>query len=149
MKSEYQKSKTDQNTTKTEVLESQLEPLKQLINTPTLTELMVNPDGSVWIERAGRLVETNIHLNTQLRLSVIRELAGFYDLVCNRDSPTLACRLPVFEPGRVQAVIPPICNGPMLSIRFSSHSKLTLKHLIKSGLYHQGTSRATQILRAL
>lgn len=122
-----------QNTTKTEVLESQLEPLKQLIQTPNLTELMVNPDGSVWTERAGRLVKTSIKLNTQLRLSVIRELAGFYDLVCNRDSPTLACRLPVFEAGRVQAVIPPISTGPMLSIRFPSRSKLALKHLIKYG----------------
>lgn len=115
------------------VLESQLEPLRDLIQTPTLTELMVNPDGSVWIEKSGRLVQTPLCLNANLRYSVIRELAGYYDLVCNRDSPTLACKLPVLALGRVQALIPPITDGPMFSIRFPSRSKLTLKNLVKLG----------------
>lgn len=117
----------------TQILASLLDPLRQLIESPTLTELMVNPDGSVWTEIDGRMVATDLYLNASHRYSTIRALAGYFDLVCNRDSPTLACRLPVFAPGRVQAVVPPITDGPMISIRFPSRKKLSLKDLIDLG----------------
>jgi type IV secretion system protein VirB11 len=96
---------------------------------------MVNADGSVWIDKAGDVSYTSVSLSVPHRLSIIRELAGLYGLVCTRDSPTLACRLPGFWcTGRVQAVIPPISDGPELCIRFPSRTKLTLEDLVGKGM---------------
>jgi type IV secretion system protein VirB11 len=120
-----------EQTSSTLVLDRLLDPLKPYIEKPSVTELMVNSDGSVWIDDAGELTKTDLVLSTQQRFSITRSLAGYYDLVCTRDSPTLSCRLPVIYPGRVQAVVPPITYGPEICIRFPSRTKLTLEDLIE------------------
>ena len=115
----------------TPVLESLLVPLKEYIFCPAVTDLMVNPDGSIHIDKAGRLISTSKSLSKTDRFSILRELAGFYDLVINKESPELACKLPGDIPGRVQAFIPPITDGPSFCIRFPARSKLSLKQLVK------------------
>ena len=47
----------------TDLLASQLSPLRDLIESRKLTELMINPDGSVWIEKSGRLCPTTRSLS--------------------------------------------------------------------------------------
>ena len=116
------------------VLDDQLQPLKPYMEKPSVTELMVNSDGSVWIDKAGRLTQIPyFSLSPHHRMSIIRELAGDWDLVCTSQSPTLACKLPGDIAGRVQAVIPPITEGPEICIRFPSRTKLSLKALVRKG----------------
>ena len=133
----------------TQILSAQLKPLRTLLESPSLTELMLNPDGSVWIEKGGRLTPTSIRMSVSHRFSIIRELAGLYDLICNRDSPTLACRLPVIALGRVQAVVPPITDGPMITIRFPARTKLTLRSLVKLATLDQSQAdQLTEMVRS-
>lgn len=107
-----------------------------------LSEIMVNPDGSLWIERKGEVSKTNYYNDSDKTQSLIKMLAGLNDLICDSEHPTLAVRLPDelcrsldIPGGRVQAVMPPLVSGPMLCIRVPSRSRPTLQELADNGIF--------------
>jgi type IV secretion system protein TrbB len=124
----------DQQTNSTRVLEAQFAPLEDYIKDPSVTDLMINSDGSVWIDNGrGSPKSIDVTLTKAHRFSIIHELAGYHDLICARESPTLACRLPAFWEGcggRVNAIVPPISDAPEMCIRFPSRVKLSLEDLV-------------------
>src|SRR5260370_42597207 len=84
-----------------------LGPLEPLLKDPTISDIMVNGFENVYIERAGRVIETNIRFkdNGHIRLIIERIVSAvgrpIYDLSPNVDAPPAEC------PG-VCAVIPPL-----------------------------------------
>lgn len=116
----------------TETLLSQLGSLNKLINDhKDLTEIMVNPDGRVWIEAAGKVRNSGERLSEDKIYSIIRLLAGIHGLTVSRDNPALSVKLPVFNGGRFQALIPPVVSGPAFSIRFPARRAYTLDDLLE------------------
>jgi type IV secretion system protein VirB11 len=108
-----------------------------------LSEIMVNADSSVWIERLGIVSKTDYKLDAEKGYSIIKMLAGFNNQVCDYLNPTLAVRLPDelsqrlnIPSGRVQAIIPPITLGPTICIRVPSRVKPSLEDLGKGGLFN-------------
>ncbi len=90
--------------------------LEGLLADPTVTEVMVNGPGPVWVERAGRLVCTDIEVDrpTVDRL-VARALLPTGARV-DRTRPLADARLP--DGSRVHVVVPPLAvDGPCLTIR--------------------------------
>jgi type IV secretion system protein VirB11 len=101
-----------------------------------LSELMVNPDGSVFIERDGSLLDLNVKAPPEKTVSFINLLAGYRGLVVDRDHASVAMRLPDFlGGGRVQALVPPIVQGPTFSIRFPPKTRRTTGDLISNGTF--------------
>ena len=110
---------------------SQLTEISALLDQyPDLSEVMCNPDGNVWIEDHGNIINPKLHLESNRVDSIIRLLAGHYDLVVNREHPSLSVKLPVFHGGRFQALVPPVVEAPMFSIRFPPRKILTLENLL-------------------
>ncbi|MBN1983324.1 MAG: Flp pilus assembly complex ATPase component TadA, partial [Chitinivibrionales bacterium] len=110
---------------------SQLTEIEALIkNYPELSEVMCNPDGNVWIEDKGTVIKTEYELQPGRVESIIRLLAGYYDLVVNREHPALSVKLPVFHGGRFQALVPPVVESPTFSIRFPPKKVFTLDNLL-------------------
>ena len=92
-------------------------PLEQLIGDQTISEIMVNGHGQIWIERDGLLAETALQFsdNAQLR-RIINKMVGQVGRRIDESSPMVDARLP--DGSRVNAIISPLSlSGPLLTIR--------------------------------
>lgn len=84
---------------------------------PDVVEALVNADGQVWLDRIGQgLVRTEYHLSASDRETAIRLLAHEAGETVGADRPMLATILPD-SAARIQALLPPLVEAPVLSIR--------------------------------
>jgi pilus assembly protein CpaF len=91
--------------------------LEPLLADPTVTEIMVNGAGDVFIERAGRIerVDTRFTSEDQLYQTIDRIVSAVNRRV-DESSPMVDARLPGGE--RVNVIIPPLSlSGPVVTIR--------------------------------
>ena len=91
--------------------------LEPLLSDETVTEIMVNGPGEVWIEREGKLerVKTRFADEAQLYQTIDRIVSAVNRRV-DESSPMVDARLPGGE--RVNVIIPPLAlNGPSITIR--------------------------------
>lgn len=94
-----------------------LGPLEPLMNDPTVSDIMVNGYDSIYVERAGQLVETGVRFKDQahVRMTIDRIVSNIGRRI-DDSSPIVDARLP--DGSRVCAVIPPLSLiGPVMSIR--------------------------------
>ena len=94
-----------------------LGPLEQFVNDPEVSDILVNGPNTVYIERRGRLEETNVIFADNAHLmQVIQRIAARVGRRVDEQSPMVDARLP--DGSRVNAIIPPLSlEGPVLSIR--------------------------------
>jgi pilus assembly protein CpaF len=109
-----------------------LGPLEQLLKDPTVSDIMVNGFDNVYVERGGRLVETNIRFKDQAHLRmIIDRVVSNVGRRIDESSPIVDARLA--DGSRVCAVIPPLSLiGPVVSIRRYGKKLLTTEDLIKN-----------------
>lgn len=109
----------ERETITTEVVDETfgLGPLEPLLADATIDEILVNHSQQVFIERFGKLTETNVTFkdNEHLRHIINRIVARIGRRV-DESSPMVDARLA--DGSRVNAIIPPLAlDGPVLSIR--------------------------------
>ena len=93
-----------------------LGPLDALLADPTVTEVMVNGDRGVWVERDGCLEQAEVALDAATVLHLIERVVAPLGRRVDRSSPIVDARLP--SGARVHAVVPPLAiDGPCLTIR--------------------------------
>lgn len=82
-----------------------------------VVELMLNPDGKLWIDRLGTGREDTGHtVRPADSLRIIQLVAGAVGATCNPENPILSAELP--EVGsRFQGIIPPVTANPTFTIR--------------------------------
>ena len=114
-----------------------LGPLEDLIDDPTVTEIMVNSSSQIFIERAGRIEKSPvIFTSDKAVLAAIERIVAPLGRRIDESSPMVDARLA--DGSRVNAVIPPVAlRGPSLSIRKFSKRKLLGEDLIKFGSINQ------------
>ena len=95
---------------------SGLGPLEPLLADDTVTEVMVNGEGSVWIERRGALRAAGIRLARREVDLLVERIVGPLGLRADRTSPIADARLA--DGSRVNVVVPPLAvDGPCVTIR--------------------------------
>jgi pilus assembly protein CpaF len=109
-----------------------LGPLEPLLKDPGISDIMVNGFDNVYIERAGRVVETNIRFKDQAHVRmIIDRIVSNIGRRIDDSSPIVDARLN--DGSRVCAVIPPLSLiGPVLSIRRFGKKLLTTEDLLKN-----------------
>ena len=110
-----------------------LGPIEPFLSDPTITEVMVNADDAIFVERGGRLEMTDARFMTHQHVrQVIEKIVAAVGRRIDESSPVVDARLP--DGSRVNAVIPPLAvDGPMLTIRKFAKTALTADDLINSG----------------
>jgi pilus assembly protein CpaF len=108
-----------------------LKPIEHLFASKTVSEIMVNPNGSVWIEEAGHIqLLPDIRFDEGALLTGLEVIANRFGKKLDADSPILNLRLP--DGSRMAALIPPVVNpGPMMTIRRFTSRNFTLHDLIE------------------
>jgi len=105
--------------------------IQPLLDDPDITEVMVNGAKHVYIERAGKLVRTNITFDDDTHVfrlidRIIMPLGRRIDA----DSPSVDARLP--DGSRVNPIVPPVAiDGPTITIRKFRVGKLSMDQLIE------------------
>jgi pilus assembly protein CpaF len=108
-------------------------PLERLLGDDSITEIMVNGPGEIWIERQGRLYETTVRFTDESHLRrIINRIVAQVGRRIDEASPMVDARLP--DGSRVNAIIPPLSlSGPLLTIRKFSRKRLTLTDMVNIG----------------
>jgi pilus assembly protein CpaF len=108
-------------------------PLERLLSDDTISEIMVNGPGDIWIERQGRLYETTVRFNDESHLRrIINKMVAQVGRRIDESSPMVDARLP--DGSRVNAIIPPLSlSGPLLTIRKFSKKRLGLQDMVEIG----------------
>ncbi|MET0551233.1 MAG: CpaF family protein, partial [Xanthomonas sp.] len=110
-----------------------LGPLEDLIDDPTVTEIMVNSHDDIFIERAGRIQKSEVVFsNERACLAAIERIVTPLGRRIDESSPLVDARLK--DGSRVNAVIPPVAlRGPSISIRKFATRRLLGEDLLKFG----------------
>ena len=108
-------------------------PLERLLTDDSITEIMVNGPGDIWIERQGRLYETTVRFNDDSHLRrIINKMVAQVGRRVDESSPMVDARLP--DGSRVNVIIPPLSlSGPLVTIRKFSKKRLTVDDMVNLG----------------
>jgi pilus assembly protein CpaF len=108
-----------------------LGPLEVLLSDPAVSDILVNRFNQVYVEREGRLEETDIVFRDDRHLSqIIERIVSAVGRRIDESSPMVDARLK--DGSRVNAVIPPLAlDGPVLSIRRFRTDRLGAEDLVQ------------------
>jgi pilus assembly protein CpaF len=124
-----------------------LKPISHLLEAETVSEIMVNPDSSVWIEEDGRIQALpGIRFEDGALLAGLEVIANRFGKKLDADSPIMNLRLP--DGSRMAALIPPVVNPrPMMTIRKFTSRQFTVADLIRRNMltHEQARSLAASI----
>lgn len=110
-----------------------LSPIKNLLDDPSVSEIMINGPHEIFIEQKGLVYKApNKFSDEEALMASMRAIAQSVGRVIDSDNPRLDARLP--DGSRIAVVIPPMAkNGTTVAIRKFSEEKLGLKDLINFG----------------
>lgn len=116
-----------------ETLMGFLQPVRNYLSDPEVTEIMINGPDQIYVERRGKLEATDARFpNTEAVLCAIRNAAQFSGKQVDEVRPILEGRLP--DGSRFEAVIPPTaCDGPYVAIRRFHRDVFDLNRLVQLG----------------
>jgi pilus assembly protein CpaF len=110
-----------------------LGPLEPILADATISEVMVNGAGRVWIERGGHLEPAPVHLARREVELLVERILGPLGLRADRTSPVADARLP--DGSRVNVVVPPLAiDGPYVTIRRFGARPIELAELCPPGV---------------
>ncbi|MGB9150880.1 MAG: CpaF family protein [Burkholderiales bacterium] len=123
-----------------------LGPLEQLLADPTVSDILVNSHSKVYVERRGKLFETDVSFNDNAHLmKIIDKIVSRVGRRIDESSPMVDARLP--DGSRVNVIIPPLAiDGPIMSIRRFASTPLTMADILQ---FKSLTAESAQVLEGL
>lgn len=103
------------------------------LSRPDVVEVMANPDGSLWVDRAGVGRERVGRIEPSAAETTIRLLASHMGETVNPDRPAVAGVLPR-SGERFQGVLPPLAERPVFTIRKRASIVFTLDDYVSKGI---------------
>lgn len=117
------------------------------LSDPLVLEIMVNPDGSLRLDRLGEgRVDTGIFIAAAQAERIIRLVASHARAEVHAGQPILSAELPPHREGyageRFEGVLPPVSSGPCFSIRKPAQRLYTLDDYVADGFMDAATADA-------
>lgn len=110
-----------------------LDVLQEYLEDEDVTEIMINGENDIFIEKKGKLIKTDKHFETKAKLEdIIQQIVAGCNRTVNEASPIVDARLSSGE--RVNVVLHPVAiNGPIVTIRRFPKNPITMDALISYG----------------
>ncbi|MGI8938260.1 MAG: CpaF family protein [Iamia sp.] len=122
--------------------------LEPLLADPTVTEVMVNGPGPVWVERQGRLARSGVEVDERDVAQMVARVLAPVGARADRSHPLADARLA--DGSRVHVVVPPLAvDGPCITIRRFSTRPVPLAAFVGpdvAALLAQAVSERRQII---
>jgi len=103
---------------------------------PSVIEIMLNPDGKLWIEKFGEGCVVGGEMTAQGAEALMGTIASCLQTVVTRESPILEGELP-FDGSRFEGLLPPVVARPCFTIRKRASRVFTLTEYVQSGVMTQ------------
>lgn len=118
--------------------------IREALNEADTIEVMANPDGSIWIEKARiGIVVSKQSLTPEDRERVIKLVASSIRESIDTSSPIISAELPGTGE-RFEGLLPPVCEAPCFSIRKPADTPFLLKDYVDQGSLAPATALALQ-----
>jgi len=110
-----------------------LGPIEPLLKDPTVSDILINTHEHVYVERAGRLEETNVRFqDTRHLVRIINKIVAAVGRRVDESQPMVDARLA--DGSRINAIIPPLAvDGPLVSIRKFAKVPINMDKLVELG----------------
>lgn len=108
-------------------------PIEPLLKDPTVTDILINTYEKCFVERFGKLEETNVHFKDEAHLlRIVQKIVAGVGRRVDESSPTVDARLP--DGSRVNIAVRPIAvDGALVSIRKFSKKPFSMERLVEIG----------------
>jgi pilus assembly protein CpaF len=118
-----------------------LGPLETLLKEPTISDILVNRYNKIFIERNGKLSETQVRFKDDAHLlHIIEKIVSQVGRRIDEAQPIVDARLQ--DGSRVNAIIPPLAlDGPCLSIRRFGRHVITQDEMLQYNTITPGMLR--------
>src|SRR5437588_5417638 len=119
--------------------------IARFLEDPTVVEVMLNPDGRLWIDRlSSGLADTGEILSAPDGERIIRLVAHHVGAEVHAGAPRVSAELP--ETGeRFEGLLPPVVGAPAFAIRKPAVAVFTLDDYVGRGIM---TSEQAKILKS-
>lgn len=109
-----------------------------LLADPEIVEVMLNPDGKLWVDRLGTgLANTGLIMQPANGERIIRLVAHHVGLEAHPSNPRISAELP--ETGeRFEGLLPPVVAGPTFAIRKPAIAVFSLDDYAAAGIMLPG-----------
>ncbi len=114
-----------------QTLRDHLQPVSQALADPKVSDILVNGASEVYVERAGKLHQTQLRFPDEAALdSAVRNIAQFVGKTISAEEPLLDARLP--DGARVTVIMPPVARqGIYLAIRKFQREVMNMERLVQ------------------
>ncbi|WP_439814077.1 CpaF family protein [Zavarzinia sp. CC-PAN008] len=125
-----------------------LGPLEPLLDDGSVNDILVNGYNKVFVERAGKLVQTDVVFRDDAHvLNICQRIATRIGRRIDESSPMVDARLA--DGSRVNIVVPPLAlDGPCLSIRKFAKKSITLDIMVQQNNLSANLAKVLQIASA-
>lgn len=108
-----------------------LDILQDMIEDPTITEIMVNGYKNIFIERNGEISRCQEQFESKEKLEdVVQQIVSQSNRIVNASNPIVDSRLD--DGSRINIVLPPIAlDGPVITVRRFPENPITINQLIE------------------
>lgn len=110
-----------------------LDILQELLDNDEITEIMINGEDNIFIEKEGSITLWDKKIESKEKLTnLIQQMISKSNRIVNEASPIVDSRLP--DGSRVNVVLSPVAiNGPIVTIRKFPKENITMNDLIRFG----------------
>jgi pilus assembly protein CpaF len=118
-----------------------LQPIRELLDDPAVSEIMINGPEEIWVERGGILSRTDLRFPGPRALeAALVNISQYAGRPVSAERPILEAHLP--DGSRLEAVLSPVAKvGPTVSIRRFSSATLTIPRLVELGSLSRDAAR--------
>ena len=110
---------------------------------PLVIEIMLNPDGTLWVDRLGVGMVCTGKVEAVRALTIVNTVAAMLDTVVTAEHPILECELPL-DGSRFEALIPPLVERASFALRKKAALVFTLADYVAKGIMTQAQCQAIE-----
>ncbi|MDE2267674.1 MAG: P-type conjugative transfer ATPase TrbB [Betaproteobacteria bacterium] len=113
------------------------------LDDPRVVEIMLNPDGSLWVDRMGEGMQQTGRIDAVRALTIVNTVAAMLDTVVTPQQPILECELPL-DSSRFEALIPPLVESASFALRKKATLVFTLDDYVAKGIMTHAQRQALE-----
>lgn len=103
------------------------------LNDPKTVEIMLNPDGKLWLEQFGEPMRCIGTMRAAQAQAILETIAGYHGKEITTKNPLLEGELPL-DGSRFAGQLPPVVPAPTFAIRKKAVSIFTLDQYVENGV---------------
>jgi Flp pilus assembly CpaF family ATPase len=122
------------------------DPVLRLLDDSLTEDILLNPNGSLWVKRMGRGFLRIGEMPAAQAASALGTIAAWRGTVLNHEHPILETELPI-DGSRFEGIVSPVVRRPVFAIRLRPRKIFSLGDYEADGILTDGTDPLNQLRR--